>query len=227
MQGGAVSSLLHRVEDIIKPATLATRPFIVPFMGCGGAASGDDAFSCFNAARGNSVPPIMVWVAGGIGITPFAAMFKGLVRAKRAAAVVLLWSCRGLDDAGLLGAFEFHTDCPEDAGDNCDDGTMNGNDDPGLSIKVVVFNTSPTPDDDDDGTSARTSTSDDLDHDWLKRTHAYQHKRRMNQDDVALHAGAETHAFVCGPPALSTDAVQWLGVAGVAGANIKKESFSF
>ena len=85
--GGAVSPLLHAARP--GPGAPALR-----LVGAGGG------FSCFDW-EGRVADAAMVWIAGGVGLTPFLAMHAALAAVRRPADVVLLYAGRG-DDEALL-----------------------------------------------------------------------------------------------------------------------------
>ena len=96
--GGLISNFLHEYS-----AKLIEQKSQIDFKGTGAG------FSCFKPAA-PSAPSKMLWVAGGVGITPFMAMWDGLIQmadTKPAAAlsdIVLLFSGRD-DDVGILKHF--------------------------------------------------------------------------------------------------------------------------
>lgn len=98
---GVISSLLHSMRD--KPK--ATAESKIRFVGTGGSfspfPSDDDGSDTMS-----NTPSKMVWIAGGIGITPFMAMWDGLVKSKSNTEVVLLFACRGDSDMALLESIQ-------------------------------------------------------------------------------------------------------------------------
>lgn len=105
--GGLISNILH---ENTKPRNLNLSNIIRPnFKGIGGG------FSCFSRNQDDglpSIPPQMLWIAGGVGITPFMAMWDGILNVSRAIPdretlktdIVLLFSGRD-DDMNLLRHF--------------------------------------------------------------------------------------------------------------------------
>lgn len=87
-KAGVVSSLLHSID------MTTDKPLEVTLKGFGGN------FSCF---QGNELrSPKMVWIAGGVGITPFLAMYRSLIkRGEQNFDIELLYSCRG-DEVALV-----------------------------------------------------------------------------------------------------------------------------
>jgi uncharacterized protein len=73
---GKVTNFLHNLKEII----------LVPLLGFGGD------FSCF---EGDQVPKKMIWFAGGVGITPFMAMYQELKNKSIQSDILLYFSCRG------------------------------------------------------------------------------------------------------------------------------------
>eukprot|EP00929_Paragymnodinium_shiwhaense_P073929 TRINITY_DN37795_c0_g1_i3.p1 TRINITY_DN37795_c0_g1~~TRINITY_DN37795_c0_g1_i3.p1 ORF type:complete len:621 (-),score=117.33 TRINITY_DN37795_c0_g1_i3:453-2315(-) len=80
---GTITRLLHSIED---PSQVQ---LMVNMVGSGGE------FSCF---RSDSVSSKMLWIAGGIGITPFLAMLGGLREKQVNTDIVFLFACRDEDN---------------------------------------------------------------------------------------------------------------------------------
>ena len=86
-KAGFISSYLHSL------ASLGGEPVEVGLKGFGGT------FSCF--ADGRALPH-MLWVAGGVGITPFLAMYRALRKSgEPMPEIELFYSCRG-DELELI-----------------------------------------------------------------------------------------------------------------------------
>jgi ferredoxin-NADP reductase len=84
-KSGAISSYLHSLS--------AATPIEVELKGVGGT------FTCF--VPGREAPP-MLWVAGGVGITPFLAMYRALRASGRPLPdIELFYACR-LDEVELI-----------------------------------------------------------------------------------------------------------------------------
>ncbi|KAI8588483.1 hypothetical protein BDZ88DRAFT_196344 [Geranomyces variabilis] len=88
---GAVSPFLHALARQT-PLPRLTLP-------CLGVACD---FSCIDSA--GRVPPRMLWVAGGVGLTPFLAFQQGITARNLKSDVVLLYACRD-DEAAMLEDF--------------------------------------------------------------------------------------------------------------------------
>eukprot|EP00040_Diaphanoeca_grandis_P028386 m.164306 g.164306 ORF g.164306 m.164306 type:complete len:758 (+) comp31335_c0_seq2:135-2408(+) len=214
---GTISRLLHSINPEIVSAMLKDQPFKVPLIG----TAGD--FSCFTNDQTNrsdssgpvSVPTQMVWIAGGVGITPFIAMCDALVKTKAITDVVLLFACRGLGDLAMLNQFK------PMAHD-------------GVTIKVVVFDSSPQPTPTPSSTVLPTTTSTPtptVSSTTLTSTAATWpvYHRRMSSVDIQKEAPRllTSTVFVCGPPALNKAATEWVIDAGVDATKITTEKFDF
>ncbi|MDX2012714.1 MAG: pyridoxamine 5'-phosphate oxidase family protein [Myxococcaceae bacterium] len=89
-KSGAVSSFLHSLS-------MRSAPLAVTLKGYGGT------FTCFEEGRALNR---MVWVAGGVGLTPFLAMYRALRQAGQPMPdVELLYACR-LDEVQLVRELE-------------------------------------------------------------------------------------------------------------------------
>jgi uncharacterized protein len=77
---GKVTNFLHNLKEYIS----------VPLLGFGGD------FSCFEE---DIVPKKMIWFAGGVGITPFMAMYQEIKNKSIKSDIVLCFSCRGEEES--------------------------------------------------------------------------------------------------------------------------------
>ena len=84
LPGGLMSNLLHTL-----PPLPHSPPLQVVFKGHGGGA-----LDCFSGDGGRA-PAVMLWLAAGVGITPFRALHREMRRRGTVSAVTLLFSCRG------------------------------------------------------------------------------------------------------------------------------------
>ncbi|CAF4050255.1 unnamed protein product [Rotaria sp. Silwood1] len=87
---GAISSFLHS-RSIDRQS-----PLDVQFIGVGGE------FTCFD--ENNYAPEKILFIAGGVGFTPFLAMFEALSQTKQKVDIVVLYAGRG-DEINLLNDF--------------------------------------------------------------------------------------------------------------------------
>ncbi|CAF1491313.1 unnamed protein product [Adineta ricciae] len=90
LPNGTISSLLHSLSSN------RGLPLDCKFIGVGGE------FTCFDETY--QVPEKLLFIAGGIGLTPFIAMLEALSQTKRTTDLVLLFSGRG-DEKDLLQDF--------------------------------------------------------------------------------------------------------------------------
>lgn len=100
--GGLMSNVLHD-----NASALAANTLPVAFKGTGAG------FTCFQEGPDGTaptVPPKMLWIAGGVGVTPFMSMWDGIVQIAKAnpdqmsTDIVLLYAGRG-DDINVLNHF--------------------------------------------------------------------------------------------------------------------------
>lgn len=88
-RAGRVSSLLHALPTPPPPLTVTFKGF------------GRGGLNCFDAPDGSPAPRRMLWLAAGVGVTPFLSLFRAMHRhgdrwrLPADAAVTLLFSCRG------------------------------------------------------------------------------------------------------------------------------------
>ncbi|MBT0958268.1 pyridoxamine 5'-phosphate oxidase family protein [Alphaproteobacteria bacterium KMM 3653] len=100
--GGLMSNLLHDNAH-----RLIAQKLPVAFKGTG---TGFSCFSGLSTGGLETLPPKMLWIAGGVGLTPFMSMWSGLLSAAQARPqslrtdIVLLYAGRG-DDIDLLTHF--------------------------------------------------------------------------------------------------------------------------
>jgi ferredoxin-NADP reductase/predicted pyridoxine 5'-phosphate oxidase superfamily flavin-nucleotide-binding protein len=87
---GVMSSLLHSRSVNQQP------PLYVKFVGVGGE------FTCFDES--NQAPQKILFIGGGVGFTPFLAMFEALSQTKQKVDIVVLFAGRG-DEIDLLNDF--------------------------------------------------------------------------------------------------------------------------
>ncbi len=87
---GVISSLLHSRSVNQQP------PLYVKFVGVGGE------FTCFDEF--NQAPQKLLFITGGVGITPCLAMFEALSQTKQKVDLVVLFAGRG-DEINLLNDF--------------------------------------------------------------------------------------------------------------------------
>lgn len=200
--GGLLSNVLHDNAH-----TLIANTLPVAFKGTGAG------FTCF--AKGPSgtpatVLPKMLWIAGGVGITPFMSMWDGILQVAKAhpdlvsTDIVLLFAGRD-DDISVLK----HFGLPH--------GALLGH----VKFRIAAFqstSTSPFA-----ARSARTGLRETLSDNVLRLE-----ERRMESDDIQSVADLyEREVFMCGPDALINRSETMLTESGVEGSRRHRETFVF
>lgn len=192
--GGLMSNLLHDNAD-----TLIANNLPVAFKGVGAG------FTCFTESRDGrvtNVPPKMLWIAGGVGITPFMAMWDGILQVANAPStdIVLLFAGRD-DDISVLNHF--------------------GAPPPHVKLRMIALQSvSRSP-------SAARSARDGL-RKTLSETVLTLEERRMGIDDMRSVADLRKRdVFLCGPDALMNASETMLTELGVEDARRHREAFVF
>jgi|GEM_PF-413054 len=203
---GAVSNVLHGLA-----VAMGEDPNLeidLPLNGTGGL------FSCFDQTSSTAlVPERMLWLAGGIGITPFMSMWDGLLKSHAAMAnsgetlstdIVLLFAARD-DDLQLLDHFMNDLDSLPDS----------------ISFHIMAFQTNS---DMRGGTGIEFPDAPPP----FRKPFLELHRRRLSGSDLSTVARlAERDVFLCGPDQLMETAQDWLEDMQVAAENIHRESFNF
>ena len=205
--GGLVSSFLHHQKT--NEAGAIAQPLKLQLKGSG------VGFSCFSASGSDEhlIPPRMLWVAGGVGITPFMSMWEGILNMGRALAgqqphvssdIVLLFAGRD-DDIDIVRHFLAAIDqCPE-----------------GITLTIKVFQSSG--ENWHKGQAVRAS---------LLKTYSdvplEVNNRRLGKSDITNVDGlTERELFLCGPQALMNLTTNSLKSKGIKLPNIHRESYFF
>jgi ferredoxin-NADP reductase len=199
---GLISNVLHDNAD-----KLITQKLPVAFKGTGAG------FTCFSAPTTGflpSIPSQMLWIAGGGGITPFMAMWDGILELANAhpdqvsTDIALLYSGRD-DDINVVKHFASqHSLLPEH-----------------LKLRIVVLQSvSSTP---STGRLARHGLRQALSDKDLTLE-----KRRMRIDDILSVADLnDREVFMCGPDALMNWSETTLTELDVKQFRRHRESFLF
>ncbi len=205
---GRVSYFLHQEKTLLKHDI--NRKLEVTLAGIGGE------FSCFKKESSEASPRIpqqMLWVAGGVGVTPFMSMWEGILKTTRmlweshpplSTDIVLVFAGRD-DDVDLLRHFLKDTDPLP----------------PSISLKVLAFQSlSPVE-------KQAQDTLDSLRSDFPQSLFASE-QRRLEQTDLARIEGLlQREIFLCGPDGLMKSTQNWLLSLGVSASKIHQESFYF
>ena len=200
--GGLMSNVLHNNAH-----KLITDRLPIEFKGIG------TGFSCFSQSVEGAPPNIpskMLWIAGGVGITPFMAMWDGILEVANAhpqqtsTDIVLLFSGRG-DDIKVLEHFAAHS------------GTLPAQ----VKFRVTAFQSLGN-----DPLAAR-SARDDLRQAFPDDVLRLE-ERRVQIDDIQSISELDTReVYMCGPDALMTWSEAALTELGVEDGRRHRESFIF
>ncbi|GAB5438105.1 MAG: hypothetical protein FalmKO_32300 [Falsiruegeria mediterranea] len=200
--GGLMSNVLHANAD-----KMITHKLPVQFKGTGAG------FSCFPELAEGKVPEFpakMLWIAGGVGITPFMAMWDGIMQVVKTypqaklTDIVLLFSGRD-DDVAVLQHFAEHNK------------TTAGN----LRLRIVAFQS--TGGNSLAGQSARDELRETFSDDLLRLA-----ERRIQLEDIQSTQELEMReVYMCGPDALMSWTEAALNDLGIEEARRHRESFVF
>jgi uncharacterized protein len=200
--GGLLSNVLHD-----KAHKLIAHRLPVTIKGTG------SGFSCFTQAPDGAVPtvqPMMLWIAGGVGITPFMSKWDGIVQIAKAnpdhmaTDIVLLFAGRD-DDISALHHFRSPQVALSDH----------------VKLRIVAFPTA--------GRSpAEASSARDSLRESPPDTALNMKGRRIGIDDIRSVADLKARdVFMCGPDALMNDCETLFTELGVAAARCHRETFVF
>ena len=200
--GGIISNFLHE-----HAGKLIEQNLQVDFKGAGAG------FSCFTPSPEEfapSVPSKMLWIAGGVGITPFMAMWDGLVEVAKtnpasvSSDIVLLFSGRD-DDVGILKHFLAQNSAiPEN-----------------LKIQILVYQSV-------GADAAGANTAREQLRENASRIALGVEQRRVQVSDLkAINDLTSRDIFLCGPDSL----IHWynnaLATLDIDQSKLHQESFSF
>ncbi len=200
--GGLMSNVLHANAE-----KLITHSLPVQLKGTGAG------FSCFSqVAEGNrpNLPAKMLWIAGGVGITPFMAMWDGVKQVVKAYRqdqhidIVLLFSGRN-DDIAVLQHFAEQDSSVWDQ----------------VTLRIVAFQSAGK------YPLAAKSARDDL-FAMLTNQPLKLEERRMHSEDIqsVAHLGMRD-VYMCGPEAMMTSTEEALNDLGVEEARRHRETFEY
>ncbi len=200
--GGLMSNVLHDNAD-----TLIKGKLPVAFKGTGAS------FTCFTAPHDGSPPSVpskMLWIAGGVGISPFMSMWDGIVAVANASPnristdIMLLFSGRD-DDVSVMKHFAAH----------------GGSLPQGVALGIAAFQSvrgSPAK-----ARSARESLCLALPDTFV----SFEERRIVANDIQSVADLSEREVFMCGPDALMNWSEATLTELEVDPSRRHRESFAF
>ncbi len=200
--GGLISNILHNNAD-----KLISDKLPIEFKGAGAG------FSCFSEMAEDTHPTIpskMLWIAGGVGITPFLAMWDGIkqmadAHPRRTATDILLLFAGRADDIKVLEHFAEQSDSFPDF----------------IKLRIVAFQSEGR--DPCAAKSARGELSEKISGHLLKLE-----ERRIQTEDIQSVAELATRdVYMCGPDALMAWAEAALIDLNVEDKRRHRESFVF
>ncbi|WP_299852313.1 pyridoxamine 5'-phosphate oxidase family protein [uncultured Roseovarius sp.] len=200
--GGLMSNVLHTNAE-----KLITHKLPAQFKGTGAG------FSCFSEMAESSRPKLqekMLWIAGGVGITPFMAMWDGIKQVAKAypqdlsTDIVLLYSGRD-DDIAVLQHFAEQNSSVSDQ----------------VTLHIVTFQSA------GENPLAAKSARDDLYATFTDQPLKFE-ERRMQSDDIQSVAHIEMRdVYMCGPEAMMISTEAALNNLGIEEARRHRETFVF
>ncbi len=200
--GGLMSNMLHTNAE-----NLIAHKLPIQFKGTGAG------FSCFSEVAEGSRPKLpakMLWIAGGVGVTPFMAMWDGIKQVINAELqdqhidIVLLFSGRD-DDIAVLQHFSEQNSSVSDH----------------VTLRIAVFQSAGK------NLLAAKSVRDDLFATFTDQPLKLE-ERRMHREDIrsVTHLGMR-EVYMCGPEAMMTDTEVALNELGIEEARRHRETFVF
>ncbi len=200
--GGLMSNFLH--EYVAQKVEQAMQ---VDFKGVGGG------FSCLTtdpAGGAPTIPTKMLWVAGGVGITPFMAMWDGIKNVAKvlpkqmSSEIVLMFSGRG-DDINVLRHFLATSSAMPD----------------GLTLRILAFQSMGE-------VRAEAQTAlDNLTQEFPDAALSIEQRRVQLSDLEAIDELADRDVFLCGPDPLMDWSKNALRELGVNESKLHQEQFAF
>jgi ferredoxin-NADP reductase len=199
--GGLISNVLHA-----NAYKLIEQRLPVEFKGSGAG------FTCFTPGTQNAPPSVsskMLWIAGGVGITPFMAMWDGILQLANAhpqtsTDIVLLFSGRG-DDIKVLEHFVRQI------------GPVPAN----VKLRIVAFQSI------GDDTLVAKSAREDLCLAFSEDALQIKERRAQVEDIQSIPALDKREVYMCGPDALMRWSEATLIKLNVEEGRRHRESFVF
>ncbi|MEP2987867.1 MAG: hypothetical protein ABJN65_17990 [Parasphingorhabdus sp.] len=200
--GGLMSNFLH--EYVVQQVK---QPMQVDFKGAGAG------FSCLTpdlAGGPPTIPAKMLWIAGGVGITPFMAMWDGIRNVAKtlpghmSSEIVLMFSGRG-DDINVLKHFLATISAlPEN-----------------LNLRIVAFQST------GEAQSEAQTALDTLTQEFPGAALSIEQRRVQLSDLEAIEELTDGEVFLCGPDPLMNWSKNALRELGVSESKLHQEQFAF
>ncbi|WP_438730432.1 hypothetical protein ACR9YC_04485 [Parasphingorhabdus sp. DH2-15] len=200
--GGLMSNFLH--DYVVQQIE---QPMQVDFKGVG------IGFSCLTpdpAGGAPTIPAKMLWVAGGVGITPFMAMWDGIKNIAKvlpeqiSSEIVLVFSGRG-DDINVLRHFlEVSSTLPES-----------------ISLRILAFQST------SEAQSKDQAALDILTQEFPDAALSIEQRRVQLSDLEAIAELVDREIFLCGPDPLMDWSKTALSTLGVSQSKLHQEQFAF
>ena len=206
--GGLISSFLHNNSALIDQD--ANRSLELTLKGTGGG------FSCFSQTSKAALPQVpnqMLWVAGGVGITPFMSMWNGLMGIMKALPedppalstnIVLVFAGRD-DDLNLLRHFLKDQDSLPSS----------------ISLTILAYQSVSK-----EKAEAK-STQVSLKEEFPQAPIQIQQRRLQASDFTSIDNLLNREVFLCGPDGLMRSVQEWLQSQGGDALKIHQESYFF
>ncbi|MEM9102651.1 MAG: oxidoreductase [Pseudomonadota bacterium] len=206
--GGLISNFLH--DNLISSHAKQQPSLKVQLKGTG------FGFSCFDQSSPEkqlSIPSKMLWIAGGVGITPFMSMWDAIRNINESLAnqqpalssdIILIFSGRA-DDLGVLKHFSANMHLLPDS----------------LSIRLLIFQSSGTP------ALKNQEMLDALTHDTPNSAVSLVQRRLQKTDFENIDDLIEREVFLCGPESLMTSSLENIKQLCGDQLTIHQESYLF
>jgi len=200
--GGLISNVMHDNAD-----KLIAQKIPIDFKGTGAG------FTCFSpdpAGGLPDIPPKMLWIAGGVGITPFMAMWDGIKQVADAfpehisSDIVLLFSGRD-DDINVVKHFV----------------SQSGSRPPSLNLRVLAFQSVT------EHAANAQSAFEDLQQDFSDGGLTLEQRRLQIADLKGVEDVQDRDVFMCGPEPLMDWSNASLTELKVEETRRHRESFVF
>lgn len=200
--GGLLSNVLHD-----NAGALVAKNLLVAFKGTGAG------FTCFEEGPDGTapaVPPKMLWIAGGVGITPFMSMWDGILQVAKAhpdqmsTDIVLLFAGRD-DDINVLKHFGLPQGARPDH----------------VAFRISAFQSV-------GGPAFAASTARDGLRETLSDNVLKIEERRMDMGDISTVSDLnEREVYLCGPDGLMNGVEAILTELGIEESRRHREAFAF